>query len=283
MDAVTHWLQQAGRHPLLTAAEEVHLGTLIRAWQDHPGGPGAAPAAVQRRGRRALDRMVAGNLRLVATVVRNMRTGLGGAILDADVPDLLQAGAMGLIRGAERFDPARGYKFSTYGYWWIRQGVSRWADGSCRTIRLPVNHPFHAAKLGRLGTQLTQELGRTPTISEMAEALGMSPTDFGRLIQVASPCLSLDAPARATEESCSLGELQAAPQLAEDPRLQDLRASLEALPVHEARMARRYWGLEGKAWTQLQLAAAEGISRDQVQRALARIRAKLRGQLSLPI
>ena len=278
MDAVTHWLQQAGRHPLLTAAEEVHLGTLIRAWQDHPGGPGAAPAAVQRRGRRALDRMVCGNLRLVATVVRNMRMGLGGAVVEADIPDLLQAGAMGLIRGAERFDPARDYKFSTYGYWWIRQGVSRWADGSCRTIRLPVNYPFHSSKLARLATQLTQELGRTPSLAQMAEAIGMDPVDFSCLIQVAAPCLSLDAPARATEESCTLGELQAAPQPpAEDPRLQDLRASLAALPDQEARMARRYWGLEGKPWTQVRVAAAEGMSRDQAQKVLRRIQERLRG------
>lgn len=120
-DSVTHWCDGAGRHPLLTPPEELHLGRLIRAWQDHPDGPADAPAAVQRRGLRARNRMVQANLRLVANVAnRKDRTG--------PPEDYLQAGALGLVRAAEKFDPEKGYKFSTYAYWWILQAMGYLAE-----------------------------------------------------------------------------------------------------------------------------------------------------------
>ena len=133
-DAASHWLQQAGRVPLLTAAEEVHLGTMVQEWQQWPAGPAAAPAAVRRRGLRARERMVAANLRLVVSIASKYRTG--GERAGLALEDLLQEGAIGLQRGAEKFDPAKGYKFSTYAYWWIRQAIGRAADAG-GTIKLP--------------------------------------------------------------------------------------------------------------------------------------------------
>jgi DNA-directed RNA polymerase sigma subunit (sigma70/sigma32) len=115
-DALHWWGDVAARYPLLTAAEEVHLGQLIRAWQDHPDGPDGAPAGVRRRGMRARDRMVTANLRLVMRAAGRQQHNDGGN-------DLLQAGAEGLIKAALRFDPEKGYKFSTYAYWWIWQGL----------------------------------------------------------------------------------------------------------------------------------------------------------------
>ena len=149
-DMALFWLSQAGRQPLLTAAEEIHLGSLIRAWQDWEPSAADAPLSVRRRGLRARDRMVGANLRLVAHIAGRSRGRLGVVVADADLPDLFQAGAIGLQRGAELFDPARGYKFSTYAYWWIRQGISRWADSHGRTIRVPTTHSSTAAKLGRV-------------------------------------------------------------------------------------------------------------------------------------
>ena len=148
-DGVQFWLDSAGRVPLLAPAEELHLGGLVRAWMDWEPTADEAPPAVRRRGLRARDRMVSANLRLVAHVTRVMRPGLGISITDADHLDLLQAGAIGLMRGVEKFDPARGYKLSTYAYWWIRQGLSRHVDSSSRTIRLPCTH---GPKLARLVT-----------------------------------------------------------------------------------------------------------------------------------
>ena len=179
-DAIGFWLQQAGRIPLLTAAEELHLGTIVRAWQDHPAGPDDAPAAIRRRGVRARDRIVQANLRLVVSITMRIRAGARGRLLEADVPDMLQAGSIGLMRGAERFDPVRGYKFSTFGYWWIRQGISRWVVQSSRQIYIP--HPFSdkLSRLGKLGDQLTARLGRSPTVAELAEELGMACAEIGR-------------------------------------------------------------------------------------------------------
>ena len=135
-DAVGAWLAAAGRQPLLTAAEEVHLGAMVREWMDWEGGPDLAPAPVRRRGRRARDRMVSANLRLVVSVAGKYRQRI--ATRRQCLSDCLQEGTIGLQRGAEKFDPARGYKFSTYAYWWVRQSITRWLD-QLDLIRLPIN------------------------------------------------------------------------------------------------------------------------------------------------
>ena len=135
-DSVRAWLNAAGRVPLLSGAEEVHLGAMVREWQDWPGGPDAAPAPVQRRGLRARDRMVSANLRLVVNVAKRYHRAIERRRLSQE--DALQEGTLGLMRGAELFDPAKGYKFSTYGYWWVRQAITRWLSGS-DLIRVPVH------------------------------------------------------------------------------------------------------------------------------------------------
>ena len=127
------WLNAAGRIPLLTAAEELHLGTLVRQWMDWEPTAAEAPPAVRRRGLRARERMIASNLRLCALVAQRYPRPLQLSLEDA-----LQAGAIGLLRAVEKFDPARGYKFSTYAYWWIKQAIGREDDHSS-TIRLPSN------------------------------------------------------------------------------------------------------------------------------------------------
>ena len=118
-DALGDYLNSISRVPLLTSEEELHLGRLVREWQDHEN----APAAVGRRGKRALDRIVSANLRLVVSVVTRYRRRF--AHLAIEPIDLVQAGNIGLIRAVEKFDPKRGYRFSTFAYWWIRQAVSR--------------------------------------------------------------------------------------------------------------------------------------------------------------
>jgi RNA polymerase sigma factor (sigma-70 family) len=145
-DAVGHWLNAAGRVPLLSAAEEVHLSQAIRRWQDWEGGPDAAPAQVQRRGLRARERMVAANLRLVVSVANKYRGRITAR--HQCMTDAFQEGAIGLQRGAEKFDSTKGYKFSTYGYWWIRQAITRWID-RIDLIRLPV----HVAEMLRRDEQ----------------------------------------------------------------------------------------------------------------------------------
>ena len=164
----TEWLNAAGRIPMLTAAEELHLGALVRRWQDWPPTPAEAPPAVTRRGLRARNRMVAANLRWVATVIDRIPRPRHVSLEDA-----LQAGSVGLIRAAEKFDPARGYKFSTYAYLWIRQSLTLEIDRSS-TIRVPTN--VCAALKG-------VKNGETSSEQRAAAAL------------VWHGCLTLDAPA----------------------------------------------------------------------------------------
>lgn len=130
-DALSDYMHAISRIPLLTASEEVHLATIIQTWQTHPD----PPVALQRRGRRALDRMVEGNLRLVVSICKRYQSMAAQAQIE--MLDLIQAGSLGLIRAVEGFDPSRGYKFSTYGYWWIRQSVSRHIKERGQAIRVP--------------------------------------------------------------------------------------------------------------------------------------------------
>ena len=155
-----YWLIQAGRYPLLSAAAEVSLGNCVRRWQDWKGGKENAPPKIARAGRRAFEKMFNCNLRLVSTVVKKylhhcQRTA------SFSQADLLQMGAIGLIRAVEKFDPATGYKFSTYAYWWIQQGVSR---GSQNTS--PIYVPHTQIELYRRWQYRDKDM----TLKEFAEA-----------------------------------------------------------------------------------------------------------------
>ena len=134
-DATSAWLEVAGRVPMLTHREELELGRLVRAWQDWPGGPDVAPQLIRRRGLRARERMVAANLRLVAAQAKAY--WLRGRRCGFELVDLLQEGVLGLQRAAEKFDPARGYKLSTYSVPWIRQAMGRMLDHHGGPVRVP--------------------------------------------------------------------------------------------------------------------------------------------------
>lgn len=130
-DALSDYMHAISRIPLLTASEEVHLATIIRTWQSHPD----PSPALQRRGRRARDRMVQGNLRLVVSICKRYHALSSQS--PVEMLDLVQAGSLGLIRAVQGFDPGRGYKFSTYAYWWIRQSVTRQIKERGQAIRVP--------------------------------------------------------------------------------------------------------------------------------------------------
>ena len=246
-DMITHWLDQAGKVPLLTAAEALHLGGLVRRWQDWEPSPDEAPAAVRRRGLRARDRMVSANLRLVASVAKKCIHH------DAPLIDRLQSGSIGLVRAVEKFDPARGYTFATYAYWWIRQAIDVGELGE-KTIRLP--GPAHAAVRGRRN--------------------GACPPHLLEAALSAAYLLSLDSPAHGDDRN--LGDALAAP--APDPGFdaERLEARLQRLDPIELRLITARWGFDGAPRTLPQLAEQEAISAGEVKKVLAMAMAKMRGE-----
>lgn len=178
------YLRSIGRIPLLTEQEEVHYGRLVRHWLD--GDP--ADAISRRRGRHALGRMVTANLRLVVSVVKRQNTIIRQRRLEPI--DLIQAGNLGLIRAAERYDPSRGYRFSTFAFWWIRQAVGRHLQDSPGVIRLP-----HAVQLLSLRIQALQTNGQGALpLPGIAALLGESPERIQQVLAAlnCSRLLSLD-------------------------------------------------------------------------------------------
>jgi len=279
-DAVGHWLQGAGRLPLLGPAEELHLGALVRAWQDYPGGAAAAPAAIRRRGLRARDRIVRCNLRLVVHVADRLRRAGSGRLIDLE--DALQVGAIGLQRAAEKYDPARGYKFSTYAFWWIRQAITRESEVVGRTIRLPSGFAAQVARLDARRDALAMALGRLPTPAELAEDLGISIVDLGEFLTRGQGCASLDAEYGPAD--LPLGEALAAPAPEVDPQLQELRRRLALLdPVSYRLVAGRWFSRPPIALRVL--AQREGITWSAAMRLLDAARSALegRGQLALTL
>lgn len=187
---LTWWKNQIGREPMLTPAEEITLGTMVRQWYDWPDGPNAAPASIQRRGKRAKDRMVKANLRLATHFVTEkcghyIRQGL-------PIEDLTSEAVLGLDKAVQKFDPARGFKFSTYAFWWIRQSVIRWAETGGKLIRTPADHAQRLRDAKKAAAILTHELGRQPTPAEIAQSCGLTVDRLECLIVTSYRPASLD-------------------------------------------------------------------------------------------
>jgi RNA polymerase sigma factor (sigma-70 family) len=234
-DAVGMWMDGAGRVPLLTPAEELHLGTLVQRWQQWPGGADLAPAAVRRRGLRARDRMVAANLRLVVAVAKKYQRYAAGNRVE--FVDLLQAGAIGLQRGAEKFDPERGYKFSTYAFHWIRQALPRevWRGG---VVKIPqgVGERLQRLQPGELMALPAGERAQLQAAIQMRQVVALD--------------------AAVSDDGSALGELIAA----------DDGDALEAL--HWQQLADEVAAADPEAWA-LGLAQVErprGVNRSVVER-----------------
>jgi len=228
-DSLQLFLADVGKHRLLTAADEVTLAKRIER-----GDP------VAKR------RMIESNLRLVVSIAKGYR-GLGVPFLD-----LIQEGTLGLNRAVEKFDWRRGYKFSTYATWWIRQSVQRAVANHARTIRVPVHVVERQQKLSRAARRLEVELGREATRDELAEATGLPIQHVDEALGAASASVSLNQTVGADDEG-ELGDLFADRE-ASDPfdeaeeslRRQGVRKALEALPERERRILELRFGFEGE-------------------------------------
>ena len=223
------YLSAIGRVPMLTPSEEIILGTAVREWQDWPGGPKEAPPRVQRRGLKARDRMMQANLRLVVHIAKKYASRLQGM----EMLDLIQEGTVGLVRGAEKFDPTRGYKFSTFAYWWIRQGIGRALAEKSGLVRIPVHQNEMVTKMKITVQRLTQELKRFPTEVELAAAMEITEErlDYLKLVLRSKRTGSMDTRASEEDEG-GLWEIVADEQNG-DP-LEELERELDADRLHAA-------------------------------------------------
>jgi RNA polymerase primary sigma factor len=226
-DALQLFLREASRHPLLTAAQEVELAKKIEAGDEL-----------------AKARMIQSNLRLVVSIAKNYRNQ-GLPFLD-----LIQEGTLGLIRAVEKFDWRRGFKFSTYATWWIRQAVARALADKARTIRMPVHIVERLQKMGRAERTLWTRLGREPTIEEIADEANITVQQVIEVRAAARASTSLDAPV-GDQEDAVLGDFVAGDEpLPEETvelqlRSQALRRALQGLPDREREVVMLRYGLDG--------------------------------------
>ncbi len=257
-DSLQLFLADVGKHKLLTAADEVSLAKRIER-----GDPVAKRL------------MIESNLRLVVSIAKGYR-GLGVPFLD-----LIQEGTLGLNRAVEKFDWRRGFKFSTYATWWIRQSVQRAVANHARTIRVPVHVVERQQKLSRAARRLEVELGREATRDELAEATGLPIQHVDEALGAASASVSLNQTVGADDEG-ELGDLFADRE-ASDPfdeaeeslRRQGVRKALEALPERERRILELRFGFEGEPWTLEAIGHELDLTRERVRQlegqALARL------------
>jgi RNA polymerase primary sigma factor len=209
-DPISWYLATIGRIPLLTPAEEIELGNQVQEMmrltedgtlaQDHDGFSSHDRRMI-RVGKRAKERMMKANLRLVVSVAKKYQ-GKGLELLD-----LIQEGSLGLERAVEKFDPTRGYKFSTYAFWWIRQSMTRAIACQSRTIRLPVHLSERLTTIRKVSLDLAHKLGAMPSRVEIAEAMEMPLDELDALLRQALTTSSLDAPVNGEEGRSFLGDL----------------------------------------------------------------------------
>jgi RNA polymerase primary sigma factor len=286
-DSVHTYLKSIGRTSLLTAEQEVDLAKRIEAglFAEHKldSDPDLAPQLrrdlelVAEDGRRAKSHMLEANLRLVVSVAKKY-SDRGLSLLD-----VVQEGNLGLIRAVEKFDYTKGYKFSTYAMWWIRQAIQRGFADSARTIRLPVHVLEMLSKLSRVERDMHQKLGREPTPEELAVELDRTPDQIEELLRTSRQPISLDSTIGEDGET-SIGDLIEdvdAPEASElvDRQLmaEQLRSALDALTPREATiMAMRFGLYDGNPHTLDEIGRALGLTRERIRQLEKQSLSKLR-------
>jgi RNA polymerase primary sigma factor len=249
LDSLRLYLREIGKVPLLTADEEVYLAKRI-----------------ERGDMSAKTQMIEANLRLVVSIAKGY-LGRGLSFLD-----LIQEGSLGLIRAVEKFDYRKGFKFSTYATWWIRQAVTRAIADKARTIRIPVHMVEKLNKVVHIERQLVQRLGREPKPEEIADELEMTTEEVREILRMAQLPVSLEKPIGEEEES-ALGDFVPDEQ-AESPfdtaslslRREDIEAALASLPPRERNVLEMRYGLNGEPPRTLEeVGRAFGVTRERIR------------------
>ncbi|MEU1388382.1 MULTISPECIES: sigma-70 family RNA polymerase sigma factor [unclassified Nonomuraea] len=281
-DLLGMYLEQIGKNPLLSAADEVDLARRIEAglYAGHLIERGAATPeleAVVRDGRRAKDKLIRSNLRLVVAAARRY------AFRGLPLLDVIQEGNLGLIRAVEKFDYTRGYKFSTYGMWWIRQAIERGIHDKSHTVRLPIHVAEDLSRLLRVERQLAADLGREPTDGELAASASLTAGQVAALRRLGQEVVSLDLPVGESGES-RIADMIAdedgvgVQEVAERRAMSaDVRDVVTSLPPREAFVIKLRYGLTGqKAESYREIADRLGLTRERIRQlekqALKRLR-----------
>ena len=260
-DSVRLYLREIGKIPLLTAEEELALAHRVVAGE-----------------KRAKDAMAEANMRLVVSIAKRY-VGRG-----LDLLDLIQEGNTGLLRAVEKFDPDKGFKFSTYATWWIRQAITRAIADQARTIRIPVHMVETINKLLRTQRRLTQELNREPTNDEIAAAMEMDVDKVEHIMKIKQDISSLDASVRDDEEDSVLGDFiededtKTPTESASEQLLKEqVKQILGTLTEREQKILRLRFGLDdGKSHTLEEVGQEFSVTRERIRQIEAKALAKLR-------
>ena len=262
-DSVRLYLREIGKIPLLTSEEELALAQRVVAGE-----------------KRAKDKMAEANMRLVVSIAKRY-SGRG-----LDFLDLIQEGNTGLLRAVEKFDPDKGFKFSTYATWWIRQAITRAIADQARTIRIPVHMVETINKLLRTQRRMTQELNREPTIDELAEELEMEPSKVEYVIKIKQDITSLDAGVGrdGEDEDSVLGDFiedgdSTTPEESATSQLlkEQVKSVLSSLSDREQKILKMRFGLNGsKSHTLEEVGKEFAVTRERIRQIEAKALAKLR-------
>jgi RNA polymerase primary sigma factor len=266
-DSVKLYLREIGKIPLLTAEEEYELAQKIIN-------------GTEKEKKKAKDKMAESNMRLVVSIAKRY-SGRG-----LDFLDLIQEGNTGLLRAVEKFDPDKGFKFSTYATWWIRQAITRAIADQARTIRIPVHMVETINKVLRTQRRLTQELNREPSTEEIAKAMGMEPEKIEYVMKIKQDIASLDASVGrdGEDDDSSLGDFiededrispedSAATQLLKE----QIASILQTLTDREQKIIKMRFGIGGgKSHTLEEVGAEFSVTRERIRQIEAKALAKLR-------
>ena len=260
-DSVRLYLREIGKIPLLTPEQELELARRVAAGDE-----------------KAKDQMAEANMRLVVSIAKRY-VGRG-----LDLLDLIQEGNTGLLRAVEKFDPEKGFKFSTYATWWIRQAITRAIADQARTIRIPVHMVETINKLLRTQRRLTQELGREPTFEEIAKEMDIDVEKVEHIMKIKQDISSLDASVRDDEEDSTLGEFiedEDTPSPDETATTQLLKEHVKqilgVLSEREQKILKMRFGLEdGKSHTLEEVGREFDVTRERIRQIEAKALMKLR-------
>ncbi len=276
-DPVRMYLKEIGRVPLLSMEQEKSLAMRIEAGELEQSRDGSADWKIVDGGEEAKRQLTEANLRLVVSIAKKY-VGRGMLFLD-----LIQEGNLGLIRAVEKFDYRKGYKFSTYATWWIRQAITRALADQARTIRIPVHMVETINRLIKVSRQLLQELGREPAVEEIATAMGLTPEKVREVMKISQEPISLETPI-GEEEDSHLGDFiedqeavapaEAASVMLLKEKMQDV---LQNLTERERKVLVLRFGLEdGHQRTLEEVGQEFGVTRERIRQIEAKALRKLR-------